>query len=302
MVDFAGSIERLRQPEYTGDNRCVPCTILNVLIAALLTAVVAVVSLPAAPIVLGLSLAAIYVRGYLIPGTPTLTKRYFPDRVLAAFDKAPEPTGAALEIENGAETGTETETQTQTETDRDLDEEPVAEAVDPERFFLERGIVAPCSETGDGTTADDPDDLCLTDEVRTAWRDAIDAVRDGDRERQVAAFLERKADAVTVRRTDGQALARVDGRLVARWESDAALIADLAGSRTLADRVSGWETLPLEQRSRLASGLRAFAEHCPVCDGPVSIGAETVESCCRSYDVYAISCDDCGERVLEVQQ
>jgi hypothetical protein len=47
------------------------------------------------------------------------------------------------------------------------------------------------------------------------------------------------------------------------------------------------------------SGLRLFVETCPVCDGRVSIGEETVESCCRSYDVVAVACDDCDARLLE---
>lgn len=290
MVDIAAFIERLRQPEYTGDNRCTPCTAVNVAIAGLLAIGVAVVSAPLAPIVLGLSLAAIYLRGYLVPGTPSLTKRYLPDWLLAMFDKGPEPAVTALENEH----------------DRELEDgfEPEPEPVDPEQVFLEHGVVTPCSGTTDGgaTAADAADDLCLTDGTRTAWRDAIEGIRDEDRERQVATFLESEPEAVTVTQTDGHALARVDGRLAAKWESDAALVADLAGSRTLADRLPDWESLGIEQRSRLASGLRAFAEHCPACDGPVSLDAETVESCCRSYEVYAITCDDCSTRVLEVQQ
>lgn len=35
----------------------------------------------------------IYLRGYLVPGTPTLTKRYLPNRVLRWFGKAPVQTG-----------------------------------------------------------------------------------------------------------------------------------------------------------------------------------------------------------------
>lgn len=286
MVDIAAFTERLRQPEYTGDNRCTPCTLVNVAIASVLTVGVAVVSAPLAPLVLGISLAAIYLRGYLVPGTPSLTKQYFPDGLLAKFDKAPEPTGTALENERDEEI--------------ENDDGPV----DPEQIFLEHDVVTPCAGTTDGgaTPSDAADDLCLTDEVRTAWRDAIEGIRDGDREQQVAAFLESEPETVTVTQTNGHAFARVDGQLAAQWESDAALVADLAGSRTLADRLPNWESLALEQRSQLASGLRAFAEHCPACDGSVSLDAETVESCCRSYEVYAITCDDCSARVLEVQQ
>lgn len=82
--------DRLRRPEYTGPNRCLPCTVLNVGIALALSALVGVVATPiVGAAVLALSLSAVYFRGYLVPGTPELTKRYLPDRVLRLFGKAP---------------------------------------------------------------------------------------------------------------------------------------------------------------------------------------------------------------------
>ncbi|MFC4540963.1 hypothetical protein ACFO5R_03345 [Halosolutus amylolyticus] len=282
MVDSSHPLDRLRQPEYTGENRCIPCTIVNVVIAAVLSAVIALLSPPAAPIVLAVSLAAIYFRGYLVPGTPTLTKRYFPDWLLAKFDKAPEPGGPAVETR---ETGTDGDAPT--------DE---FEPVDPETYFLDHGVVTPC------TTPDGEEDLCLDDGLRTAWRAAIEEMRDADRRSQVADFLETDSEVLSLDVSGGNVVARIDGQLAAQWESDAALVADLASSRVLEDRLPDWEARPLEQRSQLASGLRAFVERCPTCDGPISIDAETVESCCRSHEVYAITCDDCEVRVLEVQQ
>lgn len=286
MTDSSDVIDRLRQPEYTGDNRCIPCTAVNVAIAVALTAVVAVVSLPSAPIVLALSLAAIYFRGYLVPGTPTLTRRYFPDWLLAKFDKVPAP-GDPVVGASGDEAADADAASAETE--------PV-EPIDPESYFLEHAIVTPCiTENGE-------EDLCLDEELKIAWRAEIESVRDGDRRSLVADFLETDPTAVSVDGSTDRAIARVDGRLAAQWESEAALIADLAGSRVLADFLPDWESHPIERRSRLASGLRAFVERCPSCDGPISIDAETVESCCRSHEVYAITCDDCETRVLEVAQ
>jgi hypothetical protein len=84
-------LDRVRQPEYTGANRCLPCTALNTLIAVVLAAGATVLTTPVGGVaVLAVSLAAIYLRGYLVPGTPELTKRYLPDRVLVWFGKAPE--------------------------------------------------------------------------------------------------------------------------------------------------------------------------------------------------------------------
>ncbi|MGN8215881.1 hypothetical protein [Halococcus salifodinae] len=85
----ASVVNKLRQPEYTGENRCYPCTYLNVFISVILSSFIGLfVSPPTGGIALVLSLVVIYLRGYIIPGTPTITQQYFPDRVLQWFGKA----------------------------------------------------------------------------------------------------------------------------------------------------------------------------------------------------------------------
>ncbi|RKD93860.1 hypothetical protein [Halopiger aswanensis] len=291
----SGPLERFRRPEYTGTNRCLPCTAVNIALAVALSAAVAVASLPAAPIVFALSLAAIYFRGYLVPGTPTLTKRYFPDWLLAAFDKDPSPAGPSTNAGTQAAAG-----RTRDHDEDDAAAAPSPTSIDPERVFLEHRIVVPCTDGEDRTNADQPtDDVCLPDPVRGAWQTEIDARRDGDRRRQVARFLETDPAAVTIDRRDDRVTVRVDERLVGRWESEPALLADLAGAQVLADQIPDWNRRPLGHRSQLANGLRAFLETCPRCGGPVSLGTETVDSCCRSQQVYALTCDDCAARLLE---
>lgn len=84
-------VERVRQPEYTGENRCIPCTAVNVGIAVLLAVGASVVATPVVGgLVLAGSLLAIWLRGYLVPGTPELTKQYLPRSVRRLFGKAPE--------------------------------------------------------------------------------------------------------------------------------------------------------------------------------------------------------------------
>lgn len=51
----------------------------------------------------------------------------------------------------------------------------------------------------------------------------------------------------------------------------------------------------------MLNGLRLFVERCPACDGPVTADREVVESCCRSLDVVAVSCDACGARLFETE-
>lgn len=90
-----GVLTALRRPEYIGENRCLPCTGVNLVFAAVLAATAAFVSLPLGVAVAVASLASIYLRGYLVPGTPELTKRYLPERVLGWFGKADAPAPTA---------------------------------------------------------------------------------------------------------------------------------------------------------------------------------------------------------------
>ncbi|WP_435069150.1 hypothetical protein [Haloplanus sp. C73] len=80
--------DRLRRPEYTGENRCLPCTVVNVCLAVAVAGVVTVALGPLGGIIaLAGSLGAVYFRGYLVPGTPELTMRYLPPWVLELFGK-----------------------------------------------------------------------------------------------------------------------------------------------------------------------------------------------------------------------
>ena len=88
MAVARDALERVRQPEYVGENRCVPCTVTNLVIAAVLTAALAWLSVPLAVAFAVLAVASIWLRGYLVPKTPELTKQYLPNELLAKFDDA----------------------------------------------------------------------------------------------------------------------------------------------------------------------------------------------------------------------
>lgn len=260
---------RLRRPEYTGENRCLPCTAVNTVIAAVLAAVVWILSSPLAAVaVLVVALGAIAVRGYLVPGTPTLTKRHLPDRVHRWFGHGPPP------VPTTGDGG-----------------------VDVEAVLLEAGAVEEC---------DDGEDLCLTDSFDRAWRADVERLRDVEDVRTaLAEVLDADVDGLTVETHDDDDDAFVvtgDGELVGQWESRAACVADVAAARSLRERVPGWVGLDAVQRGTVLNGVRLFLEWCPACDGPVTLGQETVESCCWSREVVALTCDDCGTRLFEAAQ
>ncbi|WP_436903309.1 hypothetical protein [Halovenus halobia] len=269
MTATGGGLDRLRQPEYTGENRCLPCTVVNAIIAVALAGASAAVGwLLAEPVVgvaagagvLAVSVAAIYFRGYLVPGTPALTKQYLPRRVLAWFGKAPE----------------------RTTIDSDLD---------PEAALLSAGALTPC---------ENQDDLCLDDEFRAEWYDNIDRLESANagRERLLDVL---GLDTGSVDFQDhGEAFrARVNGSVVGRWESEAAFLADVAAAENLDERIANWAALSVRERSQLLSGLRIFIDSCPACGGTPEFGTDTVESCCSTHEVAAVSCDGCGARLFE---
>jgi len=60
----------IRRPAYTGENRCWPCTVLNLLITAVLALAVGIIE-PVLGVLIGsICLVLIYLRGYVVPGTP----------------------------------------------------------------------------------------------------------------------------------------------------------------------------------------------------------------------------------------
>ena len=283
-----GILDRVREPQYTGENRCTPCTVVNSLLAVAAAVAVGAVAAPLGPstaallaggalVVFGM---VIYLRGYLVPGTPWLTETYLPDWVLRRFEhRAGRPADphvadeAKADAPHGDASGTE---------------------VDVEAVLLNAGAVTEC---------DDLDDLCLTDTFRTAWREQIERLRSADTTRaDVATVLDVDPDRLSVEEYEEASLARVDGRRVGLWESRAALLADTAAADVLRRRYGAWPSVTVQSRGQILSGLRLFLEQCPSCDGPVAVDQSVVESCCRSLDVLAVTCQACDARVFEIEE
>ncbi|MFB6170461.1 MAG: hypothetical protein ABEJ06_04865 [Haloarculaceae archaeon] len=258
------TVERLRQPEYTGANRCVPCTVVNGAIALAIAVGLGALWVPLGGLALVVAAATIYLRGYLVPGTPQLTERYLPEPVLAWFERrkgVPEP--------------------------------PDVDTEDVESALLALGVVEECRE---GT------DLCLDDAFREAWHEEIDHLEAVGTEREdLATLLETDAEITFHEPYDQGFVARADNYEVGQWESEAAFLADLGAARVLDREAPEWQGFDVTTKGELLNGLRLFLESCPACGGPVSLGEETVRSCCRSHDVVAATCEECGARLFEAR-
>ncbi|WP_440766466.1 hypothetical protein [Natronorubrum sp. DTA7] len=325
-------IAELKQPEYTGENRCEPCTILNLAIAAVVGSLVARKTKLGGLAAVGISIGLIYLRGYLVPGTPTLTKRYLPPEILRWFGKDPEPQVASGF--GGVDAGTEaidiaidgtdeadaathgddataeatdataeatdvtaegddiaTENADTTEPEPELEAEP--EPLELEAFFLDHGVLEPCS---------DRDDLCLTEAFEADWLAAIEDVDETgvDAAAVIDAFdFDAEPEAFDLESREDARLLVGERGIAGRWPSRAAVVADVAASRVLADWTSEWDTQTPETKGQVLNGLRMFLETCPGSGGEISMDEEVVESCCSSHDVIAVTCDETGERLFE---
>ncbi|WP_284013554.1 hypothetical protein [Halobaculum litoreum] len=266
-------LDRLRRPEYTGADRCWPCTAVNAAAVALAGAAVAVVSIPAALLVLAAGAALIAVRGYVVPGTPA-----FAPRLVRAAGLAPYFAHVGADDAGGSP-------------DRESDDLAVGDH-DPAELLgamLEAGVV---TEGSDG-------DLHLTDGFETAWTDEMERLRALDDDALAAAT----ADAVPFEaegstRFDGVA---VEGDAGAVWLRPVHAVADVAAVRAM-ERVGVAEPV----RAPAASPLRLFLPACPACGG--SLAETTVaDGCCggtmnpgETPTRRVVACEDCGAAVRDL--
>lgn len=260
-------VDSFRQPEYTGENRCGPCTAVNLLLAAGLSVAAWLLLAPWVAVgAFAAGAATIYVRGYLVPGTPALTKRYLPAPVLRAFGKEPL-------------------------SDRTV--RSVGEDAPSERWLVAAGALE--GRNGDreghgnaGTGGDRSP--TLADRFAERWDSALGDVPAGAptetalRDALGTEDVSKHADAAAV----------VDGSQSVRWLSTAAMRADVAAARVFAATVEGWEEVPPPRRIRLFRDLRLFVETCPDCGGEVELDERTVDPCCeRPHTLLEARCSAC---------
>jgi len=258
-------VSEIKQDAYTGENRCQPCTLVNVVLALMISISVAFISGPLGIGVLVLSLATIYLRGYLIPGTPALTKQYFPDRVLRWFDKdTPQPQQTAS----------------------------AEESLDFEDQLFRQGILQPVEN---GT------DVVLSSEFQTRWSQNLNNHSDSpDRDVLREALDANIEDGVFSGLDETLTLSRA-GTLLGQWPSPAAIKADLAAAEVCTDWISEWETFDPMERAKVLRTIRVANTSCPLCEGTVKIQKDVRETCCNSYDVIIASCRSCDSRLFETE-
>ncbi|WP_222918484.1 hypothetical protein [Natrinema sp. SYSU A 869] len=276
MID---TTEWIRRPEYTGDNRCWPCTVTN---GVLLTIGVGVLTIAGrrtvAAAVAVIGIVAIWLRGYLVPYTP----RFAPRLVTALpFGFVDHGDHTGRDAGSLSDTGIATDETAETDV-------PTGEAV--VTALLEVGVVVPAGE-----------ELALDESFRDEWHRKMARLRDLGFAGLAAEANDLTDPSIDVRvgrdwrgRDSAIRLEGDGGRSVSFGEAVA--VAELAAARALESRID-------DEAIRLAAGrpLRSLLDRCPRCDGDLTVSRST---CCGevtpigSTPAERLICPDCDVRLF----
>jgi len=300
LGSFSGIVDSLRRPAYTGAQRCLPCTALNL---GLLAIPVLWLARRRRLLALGLAAvgtAAIWLRGYVVPYTPQFAPRLvasvpFLDRVFHADDGSLDAPGGSdpLAAVAGASGGS---AHLAARVGGDADGIAPDDADDA---ILDRLLAA-------GVLVAEGEALALADEVHEHWRAEMDSLNSLSSDGLAAEALETAPTATDARAIDGERPGE-EGRWIAlgngsdiaaeTWLSRPVAIADIAAVRAL-----GRFDLPLDTRLAAARPLRMFLSTCPDCGGRVE--ETTTATCCggvtnpRRGPQEVLACADCSQRLF----
>jgi hypothetical protein len=296
------NLDSVRDETYTGDNRCWPCTLVNIAIVGIVAVALALRKRRLlGALVATVGLGVVYLRGYLVPYTPRfapelvaaspLPDEWFHDdysppdiddvdsqTTAAEFDTGSEATGADESDETGR--SHDTDESVSLSDDVDLDGEAVM------RELAEAGVI-------------DADDemLFLTDDVETAWYDTIDELATLPLDALAAEVHEtfphvQQAEGLHTDDRDWVVVGAGGGNLIARPVA----VAEVAAYRVLADYVDDDQV-----RTAATETFRMFLEECPVCGTELAESTET--GCCgghtnpREAPDETLVCPSCEQRV-----
>lgn len=262
-------LSSIAEEEYTGRNRCWPCTLVNAALVGafalwLLVRKRQIASLAVTVIGAGL----IYLRGYVVPYTPTFAPR------LAAASPLPDDLFHDAAYEPVAE-----ERESLVETD--VDGETVLEEM------VEAGIVVPDGET-----------LTLSADVDDVWHEEMARLAAYSIE-DLATEIERDVPTID----DADTLESDGNEWVVLGANDVFLARQIAIGELAAYRVLGPYLDDEAIRLTGSRSLLMFLDECPLCGTPVVEGSEA-DNCCGAYAAPGdgpddiLACPNCEQRLF----
>ncbi|WP_336339152.1 hypothetical protein [Haloarcula brevis] len=274
-TDPMEALAALREESHTGADRCWPCTVLNLGLVGVVVLFLRARERPLSSLLVALvGVAAIYLRGYVVPYTPEFAPR------LVAASPVPDEWFHG-ESSRGTEAG-----------DTPDEGESLADGTEMDGETVLRKLVAA------GVIEAEGDQLFLAAAVDTAWYERMDDLAAQPLD-SLAATLQDSLDGVDHAEpyadddgTEWVAVGADSKRLLAR----PVVVAELAAYEVLGQRVD-------DERLRVAGAeaFRMFLDSCPVC------GSDLVESssvsCCgghlgpRQNPDETLVCPTCEQRL-----
>lgn len=284
---FKRIADRVRKPEYTGENRCLPCTLVNSLVVAVAALLSSRRSRLLGVAVAAVGAAAVAFRGYVVPGTPRFAPRLVAP-LPVEFGPDHEGLGSGSLVDGNASVSADGSANASATDDAnasaDGDSTDVDQPSEPPRVDAS---TADAVAEGDSAAKPAPEDvmaalvdasalvddgelLSLDDDFRTAWIDRTESLDD----RSEAAFAERVSatagPGVDAQIHDGRVLLAGDHDV---WLSRPIALAETAAASLLQDRGVDPAVARLA-----ATPLRELLDTCPLCGGAVE--PTTLRKCC----------------------
>lgn len=282
-------------PEHTGENRCLACTLVNAVGVAIVAGLLSHRRRSLGLLAALVGGTAIWLRGYVLPGTPRFAPRIVeplpidigpdhPDDLDSDSLAAAGPN--SLGDEGHAVTNTDPASEPDDDPDADaVDSEPAAEpGDDPVSRNADAGIASEGTATDNAadpeavmTTLIDADalvageeTLTLDESFRTALYDRI-----GELRRDSDEALAERAAAIAGPDIVGEVH---DGRVLLAGSRDAWLSRPIALAETAIAELLRERGVAAAVARTAARPIRPFLDTCPACDGPVR--DTTLQNCC----------------------
>lgn len=268
--------DTFRSPEYTGSNRCWPCTMFNIIILGFVTASIGYVVRPLVAVPLAVvGGAVVWLRGYLVPGTP-----YFGAYIVARFP---------LEVFHSNRSNPSPNTIT---TDTDIDPAALINSL------VENSVLQEYD-----------DRLQLAPAFREQWRDEICEVRDLSDDVLASTLVDTlpwvSQSEIVEHEGNSWIVLSNESRSVDEeaWLTVVSATAELAAVRALGNYAPGMHH---ERRIAAAPPLQSLLERCPICETPIEETA--VDACCGSpqhihtESERVLACPECGEIITDTAQ
>lgn len=257
-------LDQLRRPEYTGENRCLPCTVVNLTIIAVVGAAVATRNVIAAAVAVAVGLAVLALRGYVVPGTPRFAP-HLVEPLPFEFGHADPPDDALSDVGSDAD---------------DPDPEVVLESL------VEAGVVESSGQQ-----------LFLNDAFREAWTDRMATLRTAEESEFLARIEAASPESIEAQLHGDRVLLAGDRDI---WLRRSVAIAETAAVEALQEwdlppEVRALAAQPLRNFLRtcpVCGGQVEESTRQDCCGGPGSVRGDPEQP--------VLACADCGAVVAEL--